>query len=230
METRRTSRRRLVWALTIAAAVVFAYTLVRASIYDPEDSGLTVAAAPYLYPQNEVVVGQSYAVLTDASTTAASSSAPIVSPPKTARRARLAIPSLGIDAAIQRVTVSGHNTIGVPTNFTDVGWYAYSPMPGQEGTAIIDGHVDNGLALAGVFKHLSDIKVGDAVDVTDQTGPVVHFEVIQVDTYPYDSTSTDALSYSKPGSYLRLITCSGSWLPLLRTYDKRIVVTARLVT
>ena len=142
---------------------------------------------------------------------------------------RLEIPSLQINSHIQRVTVSGHDTIGVPTNFSDVGWYVYSPKPGQNGYSIIDGHVDNGLALAGVFKYLYKTNLGDSVYVTTQGNVRLHFKVTQIQTYSYDSTSTDALSFSATGSYLRLITCTGQWLSMHRTYDKRLLVTAKLI-
>ena len=192
----------LALTLTITAVVVFAYTLVTASVYDPGDSNIVTTVH------------------------AAFAHAPL---PQADDPVRFTIPALNIDAHVQPVKVSGHNTIGVPTNFTDVGWYIYSPPPGSPGSAIIDGHVDNGLALAGVFKHLSDIRIGNAVEITTRGGTVLHFTVIRIDTYPYDSTSTDAMIYPHPGSYLRLITCGGTWLRARKTYDTRIVVTAEVV-
>ena len=221
-------KRLLALALTTIAVVVFAYTLIRATVYGPEDGDSGISTIPvYLLSDASSTDpgGVDIASTTISETVSSSSAVALISMPRT----HLAIPSLGIDAVVQRVTVSSHDTIGVPTNFTDVGWYAYSPLPGKEGTSIIDGHVDNGLALAGVFKHLSDIKIGDSVSVTDPSGKVLNFQVIQIDTYPYESTSTDALSYPHPGSYLSLITCTGAWVPLHRTYDQRIVVTAKLV-
>jgi hypothetical protein len=193
----------LVATLTITAVVVFAYTVVTASIYDPGDSNIIISSLHTAFAR-----------------------APV---PHAGDPVRFKIPALNIDAAVQQVKVSARNTIGVPTNFTDVGWYIYSPVPGSPGSAIIDGHVDNGLALAGVFKHLSDVKIGNVVDIVTRGGTNLHFMVIQIDSYPYDSTSTDAMVYPEPGSYLRLITCGGTWLPAHRTYDTRLVVTAELM-
>jgi sortase (surface protein transpeptidase) len=201
-------KRRFVMTITITAVVVFVYTAVRATLYDPDDSGLTAPIELSL-----VSSASAHAVT-------AQSGDP----------ARLILPALGINANVQRVTVSIHNTIAVPTNFTDVGWYAYSPDPGKPGTAIIDGHVDNGLALAGVFKHLSDAKVGDDIEIVTHGGATIHFSVIQIKSYPYQSTSTEAMAYPHPGSYLQLISCTGAWVPTADTYDHRIVVTAELVS
>ena len=215
-------KRVLALVITITAVVVFANTLISATLYDPGDSGIVVStvAASQSAVASHMATTRETAMLATTSPILASQELPD----------RLKIASLGIDAHIQRVTISKHNTIGVPNNFKDVAWYIYSPKPGQEGSAVIDGHVDNGLALAGVFKHLSDIQVGDPISVTDGDGKKIDFTVIQIDIYPYSSTSTDALSYPKPGSYLRLISCTGSWLSKFRTYDKRIVVTAKLVS
>lgn len=107
--------------------------------------------------------------------------------------------------------------------------YVFSPLPGEEGSSIIDGHLDNGLGRAGVFKNLSSAKIGDIVEVVTYGGKKLSFNIIRVDTYNYLSTSTDAQIYPYAGSYLRLITCGGTWLPKYKTYDMRIIVTAKLV-
>src|SRR5262249_51609088 len=101
--------------------------------------------------------------------TFAPSGAAVVAP-TSSDPARLIIPSLSIDANVQYVGVKKDGSMGTPDNFTDVAWYRYGTIPGQLGSAVIDGHVDNGLALAGVFKHLQDIKVGDDVYVGTKDG------------------------------------------------------------
>jgi len=55
--------------------------------------------------------------------------------------------------------------IGTPNNFTDVAWYSAGVVPGEVGSTIIVGHVDNGLGMAGVFIHLADIEMGDQVTI-----------------------------------------------------------------
>ena len=44
--------------------------------------------------------------------------------------------------------------MGVPTNFTDVGWYRYGPAPGTPGNAVIDGHLDGKSVPEAVFYNL----------------------------------------------------------------------------
>src|SRR4051812_9478797 len=58
--------------------------------------------------------------------------------------ARLLIPSIGVNAAVESVGLSktGSGDIGIPSNFVDVAWYNRSPRPGDSGISIIDGHLD----------------------------------------------------------------------------------------
>src|ERR1039457_7041885 len=71
---------------------------------------------------------------------------------------RLVISALHIDAKVQDVGITKNGNMATPNNFTDVGWYKYGALPGEMGSAVIAGHVDDGLALPGVFKHLGDLQ------------------------------------------------------------------------
>jgi sortase A len=137
---------------------------------------------------------------------------------------RVSIPSLGVDATIQRVGISRHGTMAVPTNYTDVGWYKYGTIPGHKGSAVMAGHLDNGFGLPGVFKNLSTLKNGDEVIVTEQNGEKLHFKV--VDTGTIDSLSTDTQTIFKGDGQARLnlITCEGTWHPESKSYSERRVV------
>jgi len=159
--------------------------------------------------------------------------APTTTPAVTTNRpaeepARLLIPSIGVDAKVQLVGVNAKGNMGVPSNFTDVAWYRYGTAPGQLGSAVIDGHVDNGLALAGVFKHLSDAKLGDDIQVVTKEGSTLHFTVDEIETYPLDAVPLDKVFNRKDTARLTLITCTGSWVKNQKTYDTRLVVYAHL--
>lgn len=186
-------------AVVVAAISVFAYTLITALWYNPPGE----EAPP-----------------------------PAVIPAGTVSRAlypsRLLIPSLNIDASVQQTGLNKKGSMGVPTNFTDVAWYKYGSVPGQEGSAVIDGHVDNGLALDGVFKHLNDIKPGADIYIETKNGNKLHFVVQDIQSYPYTDAPT-ALIFNRGGAaWLNLITCQGDWVPDKRTYDERFVVFSRL--
>ncbi len=191
---------------TLIAAGVFGWTLVHAVLYAPEQSGplppqAQTAQTPELY-------------------TSATSTHPD----------RLVIPSLNINAAIQYVGVNAEGNMRAPDNFTDVAWYEYGTIPGMRGSAVIDGHVDNGLGLDGVFKHLTDIKVGEDVYVRTKGGTKLHFAVFDIETYPYQGVPVQKLFMPNDAAYLNLITCEGLWVWGGDTYDHRLVVYTRLVS
>jgi sortase (surface protein transpeptidase) len=145
--------------------------------------------------------------------------------------ARLTIPSIGVDANIQAVGMSWSGVnIGVPTNFTDVGWFKYGPRPGMPGTAVIDGHLDGKYVPQAIFFNLQNLKAGDAVDVTDASGTILHFQVVASAVYDYDASTSDIFAGNATGTRLDLITCAGDWLPSAKLYDKRIVVFTELVS
>jgi LPXTG-site transpeptidase (sortase) family protein len=175
-----------------------------------------VAIHALLYaPENYIAIPQQMAIQTSAT-----SSEPT----------RLIIPSLNINANIQHVGITQNHAMGTPNNFTDVAWYKYGPAPGDVGSAVIDGHVDNGLSLAGVFKHLVNIKIGDRVIVVAKDGSEKQFVVTNIETYPYQNTPTNTIFNSKNDIGLNLITCEGAWVPGGRTYDHRLVVYTKLVS
>lgn len=188
-----------VGAVTFLALIIFGATLVRAVFYAPTESDL----------KPSVGVEQTT--------------------PPSEHPARLQIPVLGIDADVQHVGVNENGNMGVPSNYTDVAWYKYGTVPGQIGSAVIDGHVDNGLGLSGVFKHLGDLKPGDDVYIVTKEGAKLHFKVSSIATYPYKSVPAELLFSRKDGAWLNLITCGGKWVKSDKTYNQRIVVFTKLV-
>jgi sortase A len=141
---------------------------------------------------------------------------------------RIRIPRLGIDAAVQHVGVNAHGNMAVPSNYTDTGWYKYGPAPGEGGSAVIAGHVNNGLGLSGVFEHLGELEAGDDMYVTRADGREVHFVVAGKRTYPYDDAPAEVIFNPSGSVRLNLITCEGSWVKEDKTYDQRLVVFTKL--
>ena len=194
------SKRSLVFVITVVAAIVFFGTLTQAVWYAP-GSDLHV-------PAQETIPRD----------------LPPAEEPVTMR-----IPKIGIDTTIQQTGLNGKGNMGVPTNFTDVAWYKHGTIPGQIGSSVIDGHVDNGLGLAGVFKNLDKVVKGDDVYIVTKAGRQLHFVVDEVDTYPYKSVPLDMLFSRADDARLNLITCGGTWVKTDKTYDHRLVVYTKLV-
>jgi sortase (surface protein transpeptidase) len=142
---------------------------------------------------------------------------------------RLIIPSLDIDTDVQDVGIGKSGNMAVPSNYSDVGWYRYGTVPGQVGSAVMDGHADNGFALPGVFKHLEDIEKGADVYVVTRAGTRLHFKVVEVTEYPLKEVPLEKLFNRSDASRLNLITCTGRWIKGDETYDHRVVVYTQLV-
>lgn len=137
---------------------------------------------------------------------------------------RLNIPSLKIDAVIETVGRTPEGAMESPSNFRDVAWYKNGAQPGQVGSAVIAGHLDNAFGIPGVFKNLKTLTVGGYVYVENTSGEEIRFRVLRVATYPYDEVPTRELFDRGGGVYLNLITCAGAWLWKDKTYDQRFIV------
>ncbi len=142
--------------------------------------------------------------------------------------ARLKIPSIGVDANVQQVGQKADGSMATPTSFQDVGWYTLGPKPGAGGNAVIAGHVNNALTMAGVFEHLSDVKVGDYITVTDTSGKTLIYAVTKTAQYTLDTAPTSEIFSPNGPSQLVLITCDGAWDAAAHSYNKRLVVYAGL--
>ncbi len=141
---------------------------------------------------------------------------------------RLIIPSLRINTYVQQVGTRVNGAMASPSNFTDVAWYRYGVVPGQPGSAVIAGHLDNALSLPGVFKKLDKLKKGDDIFIETEGTTLIHFVVKGADYYPY--TAFPESVFKENGEpLLSLVTCSGKWLKDKGTYSERLVVTAELM-
>ena len=141
---------------------------------------------------------------------------------------QLSIPKLNIHAKIGELGITKKGNMTAPTNFTDVGWYKYGTLPGDVGSAVIAGHLDDGLALPAVFINLKNLNKGDDIYVTLSNNKTLHFVVTRTDTYDSDAI-VPAVFNENDGKFLKLITCSGDWIAQYKTHNQRLVVTATLV-
>jgi LPXTG-site transpeptidase (sortase) family protein len=143
--------------------------------------------------------------------------------------AHLSIPSLGVDAVVEQVGVKDDGSMQNPSSFATVGWYKYGAKPGAVGHAVFAGHVNNALGLDGVFAHLFEVNIGDKIVVTDQNGSTLTYAVESKTQYDSQNAPRDEIFKVTGPSELVLITCEGDWIPSARSYNKRLVVLARLV-
>ncbi len=136
------------------------------------------------------------------------------------------IPSIKVDAKIERVAKTIAGAMDVPKLPANVGWYELGPRPGEVGSATIAGHFDNIYGLPAVFANLAKIKPGNEVNVTDDGGVVIVFVVREVKELNANADATDVFSSTDGRSHLNLITCDGVWDKKASEYTSRLVVFA----
>jgi LPXTG-site transpeptidase (sortase) family protein len=140
--------------------------------------------------------------------------------------ARLRIPAIGVNAPVEQVTQKADGTMGTPTKFGDVAWYAPGQKPGAPGSAVFAGHVDNALTTAGIFEHLDQLKTGDYVSVEDSTGKTLVYRVASSKSYPANQAPLADIFATSGPQKLVLITCAGDWVTSEHQFDQRLVVIA----
>jgi hypothetical protein len=140
--------------------------------------------------------------------------------------ARLIIPAIGLDALIESVGVRPGGDMATPSHdpWDDVGWDNLGPQPGQQGSAVIDGHLDRPGGYPAVFWNLRDLYVGDEVQVINTAGKSLQFRVTLIAYYPPDEAPIQDIFGNQNGIYLNLITCAGDWIPSQHQTTLRLVV------
>ncbi|TMC08105.1 MAG: class F sortase [Chloroflexi bacterium] len=140
---------------------------------------------------------------------------------------RLAIPALKIDASVVRLGLNSDNTIEVPSDPNQVGWYTNGPAPGEQGPAVILGHLDSVTGPA-IFFHLSTLRAGSQVLVSREDGSTATFVVQRVASFAVDSFPTEQVYGLTTDPEIRLITCGGQYSFAQRRYLQNVVVFAAL--
>lgn len=150
-----------------------------------------------------------------------------IAPKPVARPRRIVIPGVDIDAPVDTVGILPNGQMDVPPDPSRTGWYTGSPKPGEKGTAIIDGHLENG--RPGAFWNLKKTKEGQRIYVVDDTGKRRLFKIAKTKVYDVVGAPLEEIYSGGDGKHLHLITCAGKWNTALGHYDKRLVVFAEAV-
>lgn len=141
---------------------------------------------------------------------------------------RIRIPALGVDARVVHVGVSAQGRMQAPADFAQVGWYKNGSKPGEEGSAVFGGHVNDALARGGVFEHLSRLASGDEIVIADAGGRELVYRVYAKRVYaPEEAPLAEIFSRAGPSQAV-LVTCEGKWDKERREFSHRLVVYASL--
>lgn len=142
---------------------------------------------------------------------------------------RVRIPAIQVDAPMMPVGLDAEGWVDAPPaedpNLS--GWFTGAVSPGEKGTAVVVGHVDNKQGPA-VFYGLGALKKGNRVEVARQDGKTAVFEIYGIEVFSKNDFPGDRVYGSKGGAELRVITCGGGFSQQ-NGYEGNVVTFARLV-
>lgn len=143
---------------------------------------------------------------------------------------QLIIPKIKVNSPIVAMGLTEEGKMAVPDNYTEVGWYKFGGHPGEKGSAVMGAHLDDGKNIPGVFKRLKYLNIGDDIYVATSENNILKYKVIDKKVYAHNAKETSEVFAQSDKARLNLITCHGTYMPKLDTYDQRIVIFAELVT
>jgi len=142
---------------------------------------------------------------------------------------RISIPALGVRAGVVQVGRADDGSIATPVEDPagTAGWYGLGPSPGEDGTAVIVGHVDTDSKPA-VFGKLAQLETGKLVEVKRKDRRVATFTVESVERFPKMSFPADRVFAATDSPRLVLVTCGGAWVGGDVGYADNVIVFAHL--
>ncbi|ANS79155.1 putative secreted protein [Serinicoccus hydrothermalis] len=139
------------------------------------------------------------------------------------------IPAIGVTSDLLHLGLDDEGALAVPEgdDFDTAAWYDGSPRPGEDGPAVILGHVSSIGRGPSVFFDLAALSVGDTVEVTRADGSEATFEVYDLQQFPKNAFPTAQVYGNTPGPELRVITCAGTISESTGHYNDNVIVFAR---
>ncbi|MFF8091931.1 class F sortase [Streptomyces sp. NPDC016675] len=125
---------------------------------------------------------------------------------------RVRIPAIDVDAPLTGLGLTPSGSLDVPPAERKnlAGWYEAGTTPGERGTAILAGHVDNAEGPA-VFYRLGALERGATIEVDRRDGRVAVFTVDAVEVYAAEDFPDEKVYGAARRPELRVITCGGGW-------------------
>lgn len=141
---------------------------------------------------------------------------------------RIRIPAIRVNAPLTGLGLTSSGSLDVPpaANKNLAGWYEAGTSPGERGTAIVAGHVDNTEGPA-VFYDLGALRRGAVIEIDRQDRSVAVFTVDAVEVYSARNFPDEKVYGAAKRPELRVITCGGGYSKTTG-YQGNVVVFAHL--
>lgn len=134
------------------------------------------------------------------------------------------IPSIKVDSLIEKVGVTKEGAMSSPVGPDNTGWFDKGPIPGEKGSAVIDGHSGWKNNIPAVFDNLYKLKKGDKIYIESDAGLTTTFIVREIRRYNFTDNTKDVFVSNDSSSHLNLITCIGEWSEKEKGRLERLVV------
>jgi len=184
-------------------------------------AGIVFSAAFFLFLTNTLSSRDSYAKQTMSIQSSVSAEQVASGLP-----ARLSIPKIDVNAAIESVGLTPQGAMDVPKSPADVAWFNLGPRPGDIGSAVIAGHYGWKNNIPAAFDNLSDLQKGDKIYIKDDKGITVIFAVRESRRFGENEDASVVFGSGDGKAHLNLVTCEGVWNKDSKSYSKRLVVFA----
>jgi len=125
---------------------------------------------------------------------------------------RVRIPSLRVNAPLMGLGLTPQGSLAAPPAARKnlAGWYEAGTAPGDKGTAIVAGHVDNTEGPA-VFYRLGALEKGSTIEIGRRDGSVALFSVDAIEVYDARDFPDEKVYGAAKRPELRVITCGGGY-------------------
>ncbi|MGB8944887.1 MAG: class F sortase [Streptomyces sp.] len=142
---------------------------------------------------------------------------------------RVGIKGIQVDAPVMPVGLDQDGWVDAPPPEDPnlAGWFTGAVSPGERGTSVIVGHVDNQQGPA-VFYGLGSLKKGNRVEVLRRDRKTAVFEIYGIEVFEKSNFPGSRVYSDKGAPELRVITCGGGFSKR-SGYDGNVVAFARLV-
>ncbi|MFF8653051.1 class F sortase [Streptomyces huasconensis] len=141
---------------------------------------------------------------------------------------RIRIKGIQVDAPVIPVGLDPEGWVDAPPPEDPnlAGWFTGAVSPGEKGTAVIVGHVDNQQGPA-VFYGLGSLEKGNHVEVRRKDKKTAIFEIYGIEVFDKENFPGKRVYGNSGTPELRVITCGGGFTEQ-SGYDGNVVAFARL--
>ena len=145
-----------------------------------------------------------------------------------ARPVVLRIPSIQVDAEVERAFIVD-GAMQNPSGPFVVAWYGQTERVGVPGNAVFAGHVDYAGVGPAIFARVGELVAGDTIEIVTITGGQLAYAVEWIELYPTEEAPVEEILRQTDVEEITLITCGGTFDAATGLYSDRLIVRASRV-